>query len=122
MHNSESVLENMMHKIFCDFEIQTDHLISARQPHLVRIKKKKKKEKEKGENPPNSELCHIGRPQNKIKRKQKEIQVPRPCLRIKKLWNIKMMVKLIVIGALGTIPKSFVKRLRNQRRSGDDSG
>ena len=30
MHNMECVLENEMHKILCDFEIQTDHLISGR--------------------------------------------------------------------------------------------
>ena len=31
MYNSESFLENEKHKILCDFEIQTDYLISARQ-------------------------------------------------------------------------------------------
>ena len=31
-HNPESVLENEIHKLLWDFEIQTDHLISARQP------------------------------------------------------------------------------------------
>ena len=30
MHKPESVLENEMHKIPWDFEIQTDHLIPAR--------------------------------------------------------------------------------------------
>ena len=30
MHNPESVLENEMHKILLDFEIQTDHQILAR--------------------------------------------------------------------------------------------
>ena len=44
MHNLESVLENKMHS---DFEIQTDHLISARQPNRVIVNKKKKKKKKK---------------------------------------------------------------------------
>ena len=35
MHNPESVLENEMHKVPWDFEIQTDYLISARRPDLV---------------------------------------------------------------------------------------
>ena len=39
MHNPESALENEMHKILWDFEIQTDHLISVRRPDLV-IKKR----------------------------------------------------------------------------------
>ena len=38
MNNPESVLENETHKILWDFEIQTDHLISARRPD----KKKKR--------------------------------------------------------------------------------
>ena len=39
MHNQESVLENETHKLLWDFEIQTDHLISARLPDLVIVKK-----------------------------------------------------------------------------------
>ena len=30
IHNPESILENKTHKILWDFEIKTDHLISAR--------------------------------------------------------------------------------------------
>ena len=41
MHKLESVLENEAHKILLDFEIQTDHLISARRPEPVLINKKK---------------------------------------------------------------------------------
>ena len=44
MHKPESVLENEIHKILWDFEIQTDHLILARRPDLQLINKKKKKE------------------------------------------------------------------------------
>ena len=47
MHNVESVLENKTHKLLCNFEIQTDHLISARRPDLLMIKKKKKKKKKR---------------------------------------------------------------------------
>ena len=42
MYNPESVQDNETHKIVCDFEIQTCHLIPAR---LYESKKKKKKEK-----------------------------------------------------------------------------
>ena len=42
MHNTDSVLKNEMHKLFCDFEIQMDHLILARQPDLEIINKKKR--------------------------------------------------------------------------------
>ena len=40
MHNPESVQANEMHKIPWDFDIQTDHLISARRPDLVIINKR----------------------------------------------------------------------------------
>ena len=43
MHNPESVQENETHKLLWDFEIQTDHLISARRPDQVIVNKKKKR-------------------------------------------------------------------------------
>ena len=43
MQNRESFQENETHKLLWDFEIQTDHLISARRTYLVIIKKIKKK-------------------------------------------------------------------------------
>ena len=47
MHNPVPVLENDTHKLPWDFDIQTDHLISARRPDLIIINKKKKKKKRK---------------------------------------------------------------------------
>ena len=45
MHKPESVLENNTHKLLWDFDIQTDHQISARKPDLIIISNKKKKKK-----------------------------------------------------------------------------
>ena len=42
MHNPPPVLENDTHKLLWDFDIQTDHLISARRPDLIIINKNKK--------------------------------------------------------------------------------
>ena len=42
MHKSESVQENETHKIVWDFEIQIDHLIPARRPDIVLVRKKKR--------------------------------------------------------------------------------
>ena len=42
MHQPKSVLENEMHKILWDFEIQTDHRIPARRSERVIINKKKR--------------------------------------------------------------------------------
>ena len=41
MHNPASVLENDTHKLLWDFDIQTDHQISARRPDLIVINKKR---------------------------------------------------------------------------------
>ena len=42
MHNPAPVLENVMHKLLWDFDLHTDHLISARRPDLIIINKKKR--------------------------------------------------------------------------------
>ena len=48
MHNPAPVQENDTHNLQWDFDIHTDHLISARRADLIIItKKKKKKKKEK---------------------------------------------------------------------------
>ena len=65
MFYSESVLNNEMHKLPLDFEIQTDHFISARRPDPIKVKKKKK-------NLQNCGLCSPSGPQSEIKRKWKE--------------------------------------------------
>ena len=48
MQNPAPVLENDTHKFLWDFDIQTDHLISARRPNFIIISKKKKKERKSG--------------------------------------------------------------------------
>ena len=54
MHNPAPVLENNTHKLLWDFNIHTDHLISARRPDFIIINKEKK------ENFQNSRLCCPG--------------------------------------------------------------
>ena len=61
MYKPEFVLENETHKILWDFELQTDHLVSARKPNQEIINKKKKKKKKK-KNMPCNELCRPARP------------------------------------------------------------
>ena len=41
MHNPTPVLENNTHKLLWDFDIHTDHRISARRPDLIIINKKR---------------------------------------------------------------------------------
>ena len=54
MHNPAPVLENDTHKLLWDFDIQTDHLISAKRPDLIIINEKRK------ENQQNCRLCCPG--------------------------------------------------------------
>ena len=49
MHNPAAVLENDTQKLLWDFDIQIDHLISARRPDLTVINNKKKKKKKRKE-------------------------------------------------------------------------
>ena len=42
MYNPAPVLENSTHEFLWDFDIHTDHLISARRPDLITINKKKR--------------------------------------------------------------------------------
>ena len=44
MHNPAPVLENDIHKLLWEFNIQTDHLIPVRRPDLIIINNKKKRE------------------------------------------------------------------------------
>ena len=44
MHNPVAVLENEIHELLWDLDIQTAHLISVRRPDLIVTNKKKKKE------------------------------------------------------------------------------
>ena len=72
MRNPASVLENETHKLLLNFDIQTDHLISARRQDLIIIKKKKKKEtKEKKENLQNVDFAVSTDHRVKLKESQK---------------------------------------------------
>ena len=65
MHNPAPVLENDTHKLLWDFDIQMDHLISARRPDLIITNKIKG----------NFQNCRFfcpGWPQNKTERMWKE--------------------------------------------------
>ena len=50
IHNPAPVLEYNTHKLLWDFDIHTNHQISARRPDLTITKKKKKKKKKKKRN------------------------------------------------------------------------
>ena len=104
MYNTASLLENDTHKPLWDFDIHTDHLISARRPDLMIINKKKE----------NFQNCRFAVPAyHRIKlkecdQKDKYLDLVRE---LKKLWNMQVTVIPIVISTFGTVTKGLLKGL-----------
>ena len=105
MHNPESVLEDKTYKLLWDFELQTDHLIAARQPDLVIINNKKEKLTNYG-------LCCLSGPQRKIKESEKGGKYLDLERGLKNL-SMKLTVIPLAVLALGTIPKRFIMGLED---------
>ena len=107
MHNPTFVLENDTHKLLWDFDIQTDHLISARRPDLIRINNKKKR---------TYKIVDFTVPaDHRVKLKESEKKYK--CLgfdrELEKLRNMKVTFIPIVIGAFGTVTKGLLKALED---------
>ena len=112
MHNPGFVLENKTHKLFWNFQKQTDHLISARRPDLVIVNNNNKKKKKRE----SAELWilqfQLTREWN-WKKAKRTISTWTVAKELKKLWNMKVTVIPIVIGALITITKGLIKGLED---------
>ena len=106
MHNRAAVLENDSHKLLWDFNIQTDHLIPARRPDLIIINKRKR-------------ICKIvdfavpADHRINLKESEKKDKYLDLAWELKKLWNMKVTIVPIVIGALGTVTKGLLKGLED---------
>ena len=96
----------MTHKLLWDFEIQTDHLISARRPDLIIINKNKR-------------ICKIfdlavpADPRINLKECEKKDKYLDLARELKKLRKMKVTIVPIVIGAFGTITKGLLKGLED---------
>ena len=102
MHNRAPVLENDTHKLLWDFDIQTDHLILAKRPDLKIINKKKKKKIFR--------IVDFAVPADhriKLKECEKRDKYLDLARELKKLWNMKVTIIPIVIGAFGTVTKGL---------------
>ena len=106
MHNPASVLENDMHKLLWDFNIQMDHLIPARRPDLIIINKKKRICKIVNFAIPADHRINL----KECEKKDKYLDLARE---LKKLWNMNMTIVPIVMGAFGTISKGLLKGLED---------
>ena len=114
MHNPESILENVTHKLHRDFEIHTDHLTSARRPDLIIIYKQKRTRRIVDFIVPTDHRVKL----NKSEKKNKYLDFARE---LKKLWNMKVTVIPIVNGALSSNQRngSGTGGLGNKRTSAD---
>ena len=106
MYNPAPVLENDTHKILCDFNIQADHLIPARRPDLIIINKRQRICKIVDFADPADHRINL----KESKKKGKFLDLARE---LKKLWNMKVTILPIVIGALGTITEGVLKGLED---------
>ena len=95
MHNPAPVQENNTQKLLWDFDIHTDHLISTRRPDLIIINKKKRTCKTVDFSVPADHGIKL----KEYEKKDKYLDLPRE---LKKLWNMKVTIVPIVIGAFGT--------------------
>ena len=104
MHKPSPVRENDTHKLLLDFDIQVDHLISARKPYLIIINKKKGTCK-------NVDFAVSADHRIKLKECEKKDKYLDLSRELQKLWNVKVIIIPVVIGAFGTVTKGLLKDL-----------
>ena len=104
VYNPASVLENNAHKLLCHFDMQTDLLISARRPDLIIINKKKRTCKTVDFTVPADHRIKL----KECEKKDKYLDL---AWGVEKLWNMKVTIIPIVIGAFGTVTKGLLKGL-----------
>ena len=102
MHYPAPVLQNNTHKLLWDFDIHTDHLISARRPDLLIINKKKRI-------PKIVDFAVSVDHRIKLKECEKKDKYLDLTRELKKLWNVTVTIVSIVIGAFGTVNKGLFK-------------
>ena len=106
MHHPTSVLENETNELLWNFDLQTDHLISARRPDLIIINKKKKENKI-------VDFAVTAEHRIKLKESEKKDKYLDLARELKKLLNLKVTIIPIVIGAFITVTKGLLKGLEN---------
>ena len=105
-HEPVSVIENDKCKILWDFTVQTDHIIQARRPDMIVIDKETNK----------AQVIDFAIPyDSRVDSKEMEkIEKYQDLVReLKGLWDMKVVVIPIVLGALGTTPKTLQKRMKD---------
>ena len=112
MHNPASLLENVTHKFRWDYDIQTDHLISTRRLDLIIINQKKKKKK-KGRTWKIVDFADMADHRIKLEEGEKNDKYFNFARELKKLWNMKVTIIPIAIGAFGAVTKGLLNGLED---------
>ena len=95
----------MRHKLLWDFNIQTDHLIPARQPDLIIIKKERTCEI--------VDFAVLADHRVKFKESKKKDKYLDLARELNKLWNMKVTIIPIVIGDFATVTEGLLKGLED---------
>ena len=78
MHNPELILKNETHKVRWDFEIQTNHIITARRPDLMTVNEKKRTYR----------IADFAVPaDHRVRLKESKKRVPGPCKGTEKIYK-----------------------------------
>ena len=103
-HQPESVTENENAKLLWDYGIRTDRVIQAHRPDLTLVDKTNNK----------VSLIDVAVPWDSrvlLKEQEKRDKYQDLRVEVRRLWNMPVEIVPIIIGALGTIPKSLKRNL-----------
>ena len=101
-HQPEAIIQNKPCKILWDFTVQKDHFLTARRPNMIFIDEKHHK----------CQIIDFAIPYD-TRVDDKEVEKIKKYLDpVRELWNIKVGVVLLLVGALGTPAKTLGKRLK----------
>ena len=98
-HEPETVVENEKSKILWDMNIQSDHVIEGHRPSMIAIDKAKN----------HCQIIDFVVPYNRrVEQKEQEKTEKYQDLarELKMIWNMKVTVTAVIIGALGATPKN----------------
>ena len=103
-HHPEAVRENEQAKLLWDFSVRTDRVIQAHRPDIILVDKQLNK----------VSLIDVAVPwdsrvEDKEREKKEKYQDLK--LELRRLWEMPVEVVPIIIGALGTIPKTLRRNL-----------
>ena len=106
---------NDTHKLLWDFDVETDPLISARRPNHIIINNNNNNNNN-NKNKRIFKIVNFAVPADhriKLKEYEKKDKYLDLARELKKMWNMKVTIIPIVIGAFGTVTKGLLEELED---------